>query len=138
MAKKKKSRVLCQGDIYIVNYGDSSEIVGCEQASSRPSVIISGVIPSLIVSNNIENKFAKIISVVPITSKLKKVIPTHHILNKEEYDFLSDTNNTVLGEQARCISIDRVQMYLGSIDEKDLDIILQKVKDNYNKIELTK
>lgn len=58
--------MLKRGSVYLVNLGDKD---GSIQWGKRPAIIVS---------NDLNNKFSSLISIVPITSsKFKKHLPTH-------------------------------------------------------------
>jgi mRNA interferase MazF len=59
----------CRGDIY---YADLGEGCGSEQSGRRPVIIVQ---------NNIGNRFAPTLIVVPVTSREKPAMPTHLPLN---------------------------------------------------------
>jgi mRNA interferase MazF len=88
-----------RGDIY---YADLNPVVGSEQGSQRPC---------LIVQNNTGNKHSPTVIVAPITGRLKKnPIPTHVLLPKScglERDSLA------LTEQIRAIDRLRLGNYIG-------------------------
>lgn len=76
---------------------DLSLAVGAEQSGHKPCMIIS---------NNIGNKFAPVVTVAVITSKVKTEIPTHVYLNAELNGLLKDS--TLLLEQVRTIDKNRL------------------------------
>jgi mRNA interferase MazF len=88
-----------RGDIY---YAELNPVVGSEQGSHRPVVIIQ---------NNRGNKHSLTVIVAPVTGKLKKnPIPTHVLLPKScglERDSLA------LTEQIRAIDRSRLGNYIG-------------------------
>lgn len=60
-----------RGDIYYVNFG---EYKGSTQGGVRPAIVIS---------NNLNNKYSPTVTVVPLTSNLKKRnLPTHVFVSK--------------------------------------------------------
>jgi len=92
--------------------------------------------PVIVVSVDIRNNNSPNVYVFPIThSTTKKYQPTHWRLYKEKYDFFIHEVNTVLCEDGRSISKNRLNRYLGEIDEEDLKEILRckeyifKIKD---------
>lgn len=108
-----KNRVIMQGEVYKCDMGD---VIGSEQ---------SGVRPSLVVSVDVLNRTSTNILVFPITSKLKKIQPFHKLLTQEKYPFLKYKVNTVLCENMKSISKDRINQYLGRIEDDDLEDILE-------------
>ncbi len=111
----KKKRDISQGDIYMVNLDG----IDSEQKNVRPVVIMSA---------NIRNEKSPNLFIFPITHAMKKQQPCHYILNKDKYDFFVYTKNIVLCEEGRSISKKRLERYLGTIDEYDIEEIL-KIKE---------
>lgn len=86
---------LKRGDVVLLNLGSGT---GCEQTGERPAIIIQ---------NNMGNKFAPTITVVPLTSKMmKKNLPTHLHLTKEQYPLPADS--IALCEQVRTVDKKRI------------------------------
>lgn len=78
---------------------------GCEQ---------SGVRPAIIFSNNIGNTYSPNVTVLPITSKLKKTDqPTHVVVSASDTGLVTDS--MILCENPVCMSKDRLGMYLTRI-----------------------
>lgn len=113
-----KHELIRQGEIYICSLGDNN--VGHEQTGDRPCIIIQ---------NNILNITSGLVIVVPLTSRKKKYLPTHYILTKEKYDFLTFDYNVVLCEQMRCLSKKRIGKRIGQLTQEDLEKLL-KIKEN--------
>lgn len=83
---------------------------GSVQTNERPYVIIS---------NPIGTKHASIITVMPLTSKIKKTnMPVHGCINASNENGLS-SYSMALGEQLITISKDEVKEKLGSITTKE-------------------
>ena len=106
-----------QGDIYMVNLSNDS--IDHEQANVRPCIIASC---------DIRNCKSDNIFIFPITHAKKKKQPCHYKLYKEQYNFFTYKENTVLCEEGRSISKKRLERKLGSIELKDLFEIL-KIKE---------
>ena len=105
----KKEWKYHQGDVYLADLGES---MGSEQGGIRPVVVIQ---------NEVGCRRSTTMTVVPLTSNLKKVdLPTHYILRFAP--FLLETS-MAMGEQARVIDKMRIQTYLGKLDERDLRAI---------------
>jgi mRNA interferase MazF len=117
--------MILQGDVFLCDLGEESS--GCEQ---------NGIRPCLVVSNNLNNKYSSVIIVIPITSKIKKDLPMHYILKNKDYGFFDSEINTVLTEQIRCVSIERLIRKIGRIDILDLMHIINKLNINFKDIEL--
>lgn len=93
-----------RGSIYYANLPIDN---GCVQGGCRPVVIVS---------NNINNKFNSVVTVVPLTSKVKRDMPTHvkikHHKLKEE--------STALCEQILTVDKNSLGTKLGEIKTLDL------------------
>lgn len=101
-----------RGNVFYANLDG----IGSEQKGTRPVVIVS---------NNLNNKNAKTVTILPITSRLTKHrIPTHYVVN---VDFLSKTS-IVLAEQIRTIDKSRLERYVGSFNEDHMNNINKIIK----------
>lgn len=83
-----------RGDIWYVDLGDS--LGNSVQAGKRPCIVVS---------NNTCNRHSGVINIVPVTTRTKKALPTHVLLDRQ--DGLYQTS-TALAEQI--ISIGKEQL----------------------------
>lgn len=91
---------------------------GSVQAKERPYVIVS---------NPIGTKHATIITVMPLTSKIKKMnMPVHGCINADGNNGLSEYS-MVLGEQIITISKDEVIERLGNVTDHNERKLIDKV-----------
>lgn len=97
-----------RGDVLKV---DLNPVHGSEQGGIRPTIVLQ---------NDIGNKYSHTIIVAAITTSAKKELPTHVPLN--DIDVLN-SESVLLLEQIRTIDIDRIQQYLGSLEESKMRII---------------
>lgn len=97
-----------RGDMY---YADLSPVVGSEQG---------GVRPILVVQNNAGNRFSPTLIVAAITSKAdsKAKLPTHIPLHATHG---LGRDSLVLLEQVRTIDRKRIQEYIGTLDEDNME-----------------
>jgi mRNA interferase MazF len=104
--KKNNEPIVNRGDIYYSNLSPSQ---GSEQGGLRPT---------LIVQNDVGNKYAPTTIVVPITSRLsKKQLPTHVILAK---GCGLSCESVALCEQIRTIDKSRLSTKLGAISKEEM------------------
>lgn len=90
---------------------------GSVQTNERPYVIIS---------NPIGTKHASIITVMPLTTKLKKLnMPVHSCINADDDNGLTEYS-MVLGEQIITISKDEVIERLGSVTNQNEKRMIDK------------
>ena len=107
-----KNWIYRRGDIYLA---DLDPVVGSEQG---------GIRPVLVLQNDIGNFFSPVMIIAPITSQLKKLeLPTHVLL--EDVRGLTEISMACI-EQSHRIDKQRVQKYLGRIDNREL---MRKVED---------
>lgn len=103
-----------RGEIYLV---DLSQTIGSEQGGIRPAIIVQ---------NEAGNMYSPTTIVCPLTSKSKTNIPTHVSLTPEDCGIIK--NSTVLCEQVRAISKERLKKKLGEIKN------VEKINDINKKI----
>lgn len=101
---KMKERYYLRGEIY---YADLDNCIGSEQSGRRPVLILQ---------NNIGNIFSPTVIVAPLTRKKKKWLPTHCEI---KIDGLKG-KSTVLLEQIKTISKERIRDYISKIPEEDM------------------
>lgn len=98
-----------RGEIYFANLGDSTCNVNSEQEGYRPV---------LIVQNDIGNKYSPTVIAVCLTTKtFKAKLPTHVLLNGNEYGLASDS--LILCEQIKTIDKTRLRHKLTVIKPYD-------------------
>ena len=101
-------REIHRGEIF---YMTLKEQVGSEQQGGRPVIVVS---------NETCNKFSPIVTIVPLTTKDKKPLPTHVELNVEGLPVYG----TILCEQVQSVSQYRLSNYVGEVD----DLIMRKIE----------
>lgn len=106
------SRIL-KGEIYLA---DLNPTVGSEIAKTRPV---------LIVSNDVNNRYAATVTIVPITSTTEKIYPFEVFLPKGEGNLLNDSK--AKANQIRTIDELRLKKRLGKINENKLKEIEQAI-----------
>lgn len=101
--KKMNGKSIKRGDIfYILKKGD---VTGSEQEAGRPGIVVS---------NDNGNANAPVVSVVYLTTKEKKTLPTHA-------EVFCKLPSTVLCEQVYTISKERVGDYITSCSPKEME-----------------
>lgn len=85
-----------------------------------------GVRPAVVISNNRGNKFSPVLIVVPLTSRVKKFMPTHHTIEPSMLNGLSKTS-IALAEQIITVGKDTVRNIVGTLEEIDINFINRKV-----------
>ncbi|WP_010167007.1 type II toxin-antitoxin system PemK/MazF family toxin [Candidatus Epulonipiscium viviparus] len=103
-----------RGEIYEADLGIGD---GSEQA---------GIRPVLIIQNNTGNHYSPTVICVPLTSKCKKPMPTHHTLTKTNYGFLT-YDSIILCEQIKTISKSRLSHRIGLVGQEDMKTIGEKL-----------
>lgn len=79
---------------------------------------ISKTRPVLIVSNNLNNRYASTVSILPITSTTTKIYPFEVFLREGEGNLVNDSK--AKANQIRTIDIKRVGNRIGEISEAKL------------------
>ena len=97
-----------QGDIY---YAKLPGAKGSVQGGCRPVIIMQ---------NNIGNRHSPTVTVVPLTSKVKRMeMPTHFCVKPTFYNHLNATS-VALGEQITTISVANLNKKVGSLTNEEL------------------
>jgi len=110
LIKEDNNKMFKRGDVWLVDLGEVTMKSGSRQMGKRP-VVIAG--------NNMGNTYAKILSVIPISSastKLRKLLPTHVQLTPENSKIERDS--VVMAEQTVVISKDQVIEKLFELDNE--------------------
>ena len=85
-----------------------------------------GTRPAVVISNNRGNKFSPVLIVVPLTSRVKKFMPTHHTIEPSMINGLTKTS-IALAEQIITVGKDMVRNIVGTLEEIDINFINRKV-----------
>lgn len=99
------------------------------------SSVQSGYRPVIIIQNDIGNKFSPTAIVIPMTSSIKKMIPTHIYLQKS---FGLKNDSTILAEQITTIDKSRITKKIGYISDSNVqqaiwNAIIVALKNKYQK-----
>lgn len=106
-AGREEKRQMVRGEIYYVE--GNNDVVGSEQQGDRPAIIVS---------NNTGNSYSRIKEVVFLTTKPKRILPTHVTINS------SAQYSTAICEQITTVSDKRIKQYIGKCTDaemKDID-----------------
>ena len=99
-----KERTPRFGEVYLVKFSGT----GSEQSGVRPAVIFQ---------NNVGNVYSPNVTVLPMTSKIKKSgQPTHVVINSGEAGLIRDS--MVLCENPVCMSKDKLIRYLTTLPDE--------------------
>lgn len=110
-----------RGEIVLV---DLSGALYSEQGSSRPA---------LVVQNNMGNQFSPTTIIVPMTSKIKNNLPTHILIESNEYTGLKE-ESTAMCEQIRTIDKRRIIKKIGKVDDVTLSQVFNAYKASFGEL----
>lgn len=85
-----------------------------------------GTRPAVVISNDKGNKFSPVLIVIPLTSRVKKPMPTHYTIEPSILNGLSKTS-VALAEQIITVGKDMVRNIVGTLEEVDINFINRKV-----------
>lgn len=108
-----KPKEVRRGQVYIADLGTGR---GSEQ---------QGIRPVLIVQNDIGNHFGNTVLVVPITSQMKKDMPTHVQISQGTAGLAKDS--TALVEQMRTVDKSRLKNYIGAFTSDMMNVVNSKI-----------
>jgi mRNA interferase MazF len=85
--------------------------------SDKHSSVQGGLRPVLIIQNDVGNAHAPTVQVIPLTSKIKKELPIHTIINSG--GLLKES--TALTEQIQTINKTTLRQYIGKVDDATMN-----------------
>lgn len=100
-----------RGEIWLVSL---EPVVGHEIGKTRPALVIS---------NDRNNQFAETITVLPITSNVKKIYPFETFMPKTETDLPVDSK--IKSNQIRTVDKKRFIKLIGNVSEEKLKEVRQ-------------
>lgn len=100
-----------RGDIFYVDLPNNEKSI---QSGKRPCVIVS---------NNKANVYAPVIHVVPLTTRLKRVLPTHTILNNNHLPEVS----IAMAEQELLVNKDQLLAKIGKCSKDEITKINKSI-----------
>ena len=106
LENKQQQKQIKRGDIFIYNFGTENK--GSLQSKKRAVVVVS---------NYKNNYFSSVVLVCPITSAIKKNIPTHAEINYRTCGLLKES--IILCEQIFTIEKRLLEKYIGSLSNED-------------------
>jgi len=93
------------------------DIFLCCLEKQKDSSVMYGERPVIVVSNDMANQFSKVISIVPLTTKKKRKLPTHVEIKK----YGLKQSSIALVEQVMSVDVKNISKKIGSIrDTKEL------------------
>ncbi|WP_049817017.1 type II toxin-antitoxin system PemK/MazF family toxin [Paenibacillus peoriae] len=92
------------------------------QLGSNKGSVQSGERPCVVIGNNIGNKYSPVVIVAPVTSKVKKDMPTHVKVSGNDTGLYSDS--IILLEQIITISKDQLDFKITELPDKYSDEIV--------------
>ena len=103
LSQRKENRILKRGDVYYADLCGVEQSLGSEQTGRRPVLVIQ---------NDVGNLYSSTTIVAIMTTKIKRNLPTHVIIN--DFAGLSQTSAVCL-EQIKTIDKRRLENYCGNI-----------------------
>ncbi|WP_240456741.1 type II toxin-antitoxin system PemK/MazF family toxin [Virgibacillus halodenitrificans] len=109
LVDQHKKSFIQRGDIYLANLGKG---MGCE---------FKGVVPIVVVQNNIGNEHSPTIIIVPIRLDSHAKLPTHVLLDEKNDPYVNiQHEGIILAEQIRTIDKERLISKIGCLSSKKM------------------
>ena len=109
MSEEISKRNIQRGEVY---WGRLDDAEGYEQQNERPLAVVS---------NNKQNEIGKLLVVVPLSRSIEKIYPF------QVATFLNGEPGKAKCEQVRAITSERLEKKLGSLTEKEMNEIEEKL-----------
>jgi len=103
---KKESKTIQRGEVYWVNL-----------PTEKDKKELQGQHPAVVISNNEQNKFSPLITILPLTSQIDKIYPFQVLSN------LKDKKGVILVDQIRTIDRTRLGDKIDELSTETLDKI---------------
>lgn len=99
---------ICRGNIIYADLGNHDN-----------STVQSGIRPCIVVSNNTNNRYSKVINVCPMTTKVnKRKNPVHIVINPEDVQGYLEKVSILLAEQIVCLDKKKIVSKVGCVSSK--------------------
>jgi mRNA-degrading endonuclease toxin of MazEF toxin-antitoxin module len=109
------------GEIWIVELSSkSSNIIGHELAKTRPCMVV------------VNNLFAKLATIIPLSSSKNTLKLPHTILIKRNSKNQLNNDSVAVIFQLRSLSYDRFHKQIGVMEKSDLEKVKLLIKDYFN------
>ena len=110
------SRIVQRGDIFWANLDPT---IGVEIKKTRPVVVVS---------NNVINQRSQLVIVLPLTTNIAHLSPSHVLIPRGEGGLSQDSK--VLTEQIRAMDKERLTGKVGALSELFLRLIEQAIRNS--------
>jgi len=110
------SQIVRRGDIFWANLDPT---IGVEIKKARPVVVVS---------NNVINQRSQLVIVVPLTTNIAHLSPSHVLILRGEGGLSQDSK--VLTEQIRAMDKQRLTGKVGTLSERFLRLIEQAIRNS--------
>lgn len=101
----KPNKGIKRGDIWYIGLPDEDRVQGSTQSGCRPAIVVS---------NNSCNTFSSVIEVVYLTTRRKKWLPTHVVIDS------APKRSTALCEQIDSVTIDLFMRREGHCTDREM------------------
>ncbi len=110
------TRIVQRGDIFWANLDPT---IGVEIKKTRPVVVVS---------NNVINQRSQLVIVLPLTTNIAHLSPSHVLIPRGEGGLSQDSK--VLTEQIRAMDKERLTGKVGALSELFLRLIEQAIRNS--------
>jgi len=110
------SQPVRRGDVFWANLGPT---VGVEIKKTRPVVVVS---------NDMINQHSRLVIVVPLTTNIARLSPSHVLIPKGEGDL--DQDSKAVTEQIRAMDKQRLVAKIGTLSGRFLRLIEQAIRNS--------
>ena len=93
------------------------DVVFEEELSNKDGSVQSGFRPSVVIQNDIGNKYSPTLIVLPLTSKIKNLRQATHLLIKSDAENGLTRDSMLLAEQVTTVSKEKIKR-IGRISDK--------------------
>ncbi len=110
------SELVRRGDVFMANLDPT---IGVEIKKKRPVIVVS---------NDTINQFSRLVIVVPLTTNIFRLSPSHVLIPKGEGGLGQDSK--ALTEQIRAMDKQRLTTRIGTLSARFLSLIEQSIRNS--------
>lgn len=110
------SQPIQRGDVFLANLDPT---IGVEIKKTRPIIVVS---------NNMINRYSQLVIIIPLTTNIARLSPSHVLIPKPEGSV--DRDSKALTEQIRAMDKQRLIAKIGTLSERYLLLVEEAIRNS--------
>jgi mRNA interferase MazF len=110
------SQPIQRGDVFLANLDPT---IGVEIKKTRPVIVVS---------NNMINRYSQLVIIIPLTTNIARLSPSHVLISKPEGGV--DRDSKALTEQIRAMDKQRLIAKIGTLSERYVLLVEEAIRNS--------